>query len=242
MILCLPKAAMEDNAALSVECAGIKVVLIGPRARHDSRIHRLLCAAGAHVESTDRDDGRTGRSGIDLIVLDLAGNLKPLQWLSRWRKEGMETSVLVVADVEEAVACFEAGANDCIPESIDPRELAARMYELSRRVVSNRRMVRIHDLEIDTEERSVRRANQPIRLTRREFALLELLASYPGKVVTRSVIWKRLYRDRMDMPSNIVDVYIRYLRKKIDDGFDLPLILTCRGQGYLLRGMENPPD
>jgi DNA-binding response OmpR family regulator len=232
---------MEDKAALSVECADIKVVLIGPRARHNSRIHRLLCDAGAHVETTERDNGQL-RSGVDMIVLDLAGNLKPLQWLGRWRREGLRAPVIAVAEVEEAVACFEAGVDDCIPESIDPRELAARMYELSRRVATSRRVVRIHDLEIDPAERSVRRANQPIHLTRREFALLELLAAYPGKVVTRSVIWKRLYRDRLDMPSNIVDVYIRYLRKKIDDGFDLPLILTCRGQGYLLRGMDSGGD
>jgi DNA-binding response OmpR family regulator len=242
MILCHPKAAMEDNAAMSVQCAELKVVLIGPRARRDSRIHRLLCDAGAHVETTDRDDGRTRRNGVDLIVLDLAGNLRPLQWLQRWRQEGMKTPVICVADVEEAVACFDAGVDDCIPDSIDPRELAARISELTRRVVTSRRVVRVYDLEIDTETRSVRRANQNIHLTRREFALLELLAAYPGKVVTRSVIWKRLYRDRLDAPSNIVDVYIRYLRKKIDDGFDLPLILTSRGQGYLLRGMENLPD
>ncbi len=227
---------MVDDHAISREVAAIKVLLMGPGNQHDSRIQRILREAGAEVEFTDRDNGCIVGSSADLIVLDLGGNLAPLKSLRHWRNQGLRTPVFAVADVEDAVACFDAGADDCIPDSIDPRELAARMYELSGRVVAPRRVLRVHDLEIDTDDNTVKRANQPIRLTRREYALLLLLANYQGKVVTRSVIWKRLYRDRLEMPSNIVDVYIRYLRKKIDEGFELPLILTCRGQGYMLRG------
>lgn len=233
-----PNAAMLEDDTLSAECADLKVMLLGPRSKHDSRIRRLLCDAGAQVEFSDRDDGRVSRSAADLIVLDLAGNLAPLKTLRRWRTRGIKTPVFVVANVEDAVACFDAGADDCIPESIDPRELAARMYGLSGRILASGQIVRIHDLEIDTRNGAVKRAGRVIKLTRREYALLALLATSPGKVITRSVIWQRLYRDRLDTPSNIVDVYIRYLRKKIDDDFDLPLILTSRGQGYLLRSQD----
>lgn len=233
-----PTAALEHDTAPNTERAGLKVLLMGPRSRHESRIRKMLTEAGAEVEETDRDNGQPTPSAADLVVLDLDGNLSPLQSLRRWRGSGVRTPVIVVADIEDSVACFDAGADDCIPESIDPRELATRLYDLSGRALPQRRILRIHDLEIDTQAYSVRRGNRPIRLTRREFELLTLLANYPGKVVTRSVIWNRLYRDHRDSPSNIVDVYIRYLRKKIDEGFSTPLILTRRGQGYLLRGHD----
>lgn len=233
-----PATAGEHDTAPSTECAGLKVLLMGPRSRHESRIRQMLTEAGAEVEATNRDNGISTPATADLIVLDLAGNLSPLQSLRLWRDSGVRTPVIVVADLEDSVACFDAGADDCIPESIDPRELTARLYDLSGSVLPRRRILRIHDLEIDTDASSVKRGDRPIRLTRREFELLALLANYPGKVVTRSVIWKRLYRDHRDSPSNIVDVYIRYLRKKIDEGFATPLILTRRGQGYLLRGHD----
>src|SRR5262249_57172894 len=86
--------------------------------------------------------------------------------------------------------------------------------------------------------RVVKRAGREIRLTRREYALLEFLAFHRGRVVTRSMIWEHLYDEHDENTSNVVDVYVRYLRKKIDRGFDPPLILTRWGQGYLLRGDE----
>ena len=96
--------------------------------------------------------------------------------------------------------------------------------------------MRIHDLEIDTEARSVKRAGDSIYLTPREYELLFLLASRPGEVITRSMIWQHLYDDNEQQTSNVVDVFIRHLRNKIDKGYDPPLILTRWGQGYLLRG------
>jgi DNA-binding response OmpR family regulator len=97
-------------------------------------------------------------------------------------------------------------------------------------------ILHIYDLEIDTSTRTVKRAGRPIRLTRREYALLQFLAFHRGTVVSRSVIWEHLYNEQDESTSNVVDVYIRYLRNKIDKDFDLPLILTRYGEGYLLRG------
>ena len=99
-------------------------------------------------------------------------------------------------------------------------------------------MLRICDLEIDTAARSVKRAGKSIHLTPREYALLEFLAYHRGRVVTRSMIWEHLYDEHDENTSNVVDVYIRYLRNKIDRDFDPPLILTRWGEGYMLRGDE----
>ena len=84
----------------------------------------------------------------------------------------------------------------------------------------------------------VKRAGKAIHLTPREYALLEYLACHRGKVVTRSMIWEHLYDENDEMTSNVVAVYIRYLRRKLDDGFEPPLILTRSGEGYLLRGED----
>src|SRR3569623_1871075 len=97
------------------------------------------------------------------------------------------------------------------------------------------RVLRGHDLEIDTAARTVKRAGQSIALTPREYGLLEFLAFHRGKVATRSMIWEHLYDEQDESTSNVVDVYIRYLRNKIDKGHELPLIMTRWGEGYLLR-------
>ena len=99
-------------------------------------------------------------------------------------------------------------------------------------------VLQILDLEIDTSARTVKRAGQSIHLTPREYALLEFLAFHRGKVVTRTMIWEHLYDEHDESTSNVVDVYIRYLRNKIDKGFDPPLILTRWGEGYILRGED----
>ncbi len=116
-------------------------------------------------------------------------------------------------------------------------ELFARLRALIRRGHQVKDPVlRVHDLEIDTAGRNVKRAGQTIHLTPREFALLEFLAFHRGKVVSRTMIWNHLYDEQDENTSNVVDVYIRYLRNKIDKGFDPPLIQTRWGEGYLLRG------
>jgi DNA-binding response OmpR family regulator len=97
-------------------------------------------------------------------------------------------------------------------------------------------ILRVLDLEIDTFTKTVRRSGQPILLTPREYALLELLARRRGKVVSRAVIWDRLFRYEQPGVSSIITLAIASLRKKIDRGFDPPLILTRRRRGYMVRG------
>src|SRR5262249_61294144 len=95
------------------------------------------------------------------------------------------------------------------------------------------------DLTIDPTARIVKRGGRTIDLTPREFELLHFLALHRGKAVSRTMIWEHLYADKTDSRSNVVDVYIRYLRKKIDTDFKPALILTCWGKGYMLRGGDD---
>jgi DNA-binding response OmpR family regulator len=177
----------------------------------------------------------------DVIILDLMLPKEDgLSLLPRWRRAGLTTHVLVLTargSIEDRVRGLDLGADDYLTKPFDLGELLARLRALIRRGHQVKDPVlRIHDLEIDTAARKAKRAGQPIHLTPREYALLEFLAFHRGKVATRSMIWEHLYDERDENTSNVVDVYIRYLRNKIDKGFDPPLILTRWGEGYLLRG------
>jgi two-component system copper resistance phosphate regulon response regulator CusR len=176
----------------------------------------------------------------DIMVLDwmVSPDHGP-RLLQEWRAVGiaMEILVLTAKDcVQDRVKGLDLGADDCLARPFHLSELVARVRALARR---RRRqtpdpLLRVEDLEIDTAMRSVKRGGQYIALTPREFDLLLLLARNEGKVVTRSTILNQLYPDRGENHSNVVDVYIRYLRAKIDTGFTPKLISTRWGEGYLL--------
>lgn len=182
------------------------------------------------------------RSGeYDAVTLDLAGwEGKGLDLLSRWRREGVYAPVLLLTadrDGPSGVRGLNAGADTFLAPPITPPLLLAQLRALLRPATMRAAAVlRAHDLHIDTAARTVRRGGQPIRLTRREYELLLFLAAHRGQVVSRSMIWERLYDGRSENISNVVEVYIRLLRSKIDKGFEPALILTCWGRGYMLRG------
>jgi DNA-binding response OmpR family regulator len=160
--------------------------------------------------------------------------------LLRWRRAGLRAHVLALLPREstsaERVECLDAGADAYLLSPLAAPELQAHLRVLRRREGSVANPVRhVHDLEINMEGRTVKRGGRPIRLTPREFDLLEVLACHQGRVVSRSTIRAHLYEGDDDAGSNVVDVYVRYLRNKIDKGFAKPLILTRWGQGYLLR-------
>jgi DNA-binding response OmpR family regulator len=193
------------------------------------------------AEDGEEGDYKARTAEYDAIVLDLMLPKKDgLTLLKQWRSGGLSTHVLILTAKDttgDKVKGLDVGADDYLTKPFQLEELLARLRALVRRSHQVKDpILRVHDLEIDTAARTVKRAGQPIHLTPREFALLQFLAFHRGKVVTRSMIWEHLYDEYDENTSNVVDVYIRYLRAKIDKGFEQPLILTRWGEGYMLRG------
>jgi DNA-binding response OmpR family regulator len=199
------------------------------------------------VAADPEDADRKARSvSYDMILLSLLlPGEEGFALLRGWRQAGIKAPILALGDgdrVPERVHCLGLGADDYLGRPIHLAHLLARVRDLLRRAHRiTDPVLRAFDLEIDTDSHTVRRAGREIFLTRREYALLQFLALNRGKVVSRSLIWEHLYAEQEETLSNVVDVYIRYLRGKIDKGFDPPLILTRYGQGYMLRG-EEPAD
>jgi DNA-binding response OmpR family regulator len=188
-------------------------------------------------------DFKARSAEYDVIILDvMLPGADGLSLLQRWRRDGLRAHVLVLtarSGLDDKVRGLDQGADDYLTKPFDLEELMARVRALIRRGHQVKDPVlRVHDLEIDTTARTVKRAGRPVHLTPREYALLEFLAYHQGKVVSRAMIWEHLYDEHDENTSNVVDVYIRYLRNKIDKGFEPPLILTRWGEGYLLRGEE----
>jgi DNA-binding response OmpR family regulator len=197
----------------------------------------------------DGDEGnfKATTAGYDAIILDvMLPKRDGLTLLQEWRRKGLQTHVLLLTardTTEDKVRGLNIGADDYLTKPFQLEELLARLRALIRRAHHVKDPVlRVRDLEIDTAAHSVRRAGRAIHLTPREYALLEFLALHRGKVVTRSMIWEHLYDEHDENTSNVVDVYIRYLRNKIDKDFQPPLILTRWGEGYMLRGDDGPAD
>ncbi len=191
----------------------------------------------------DEADHKAVSTNYDAIILDLMLPKKDgLTLLKGWRAAGIKSHVLILTargTLEDKVKGLDIGADDYLTKPFELDELLARIRALiRRRHQAKDPILRVYDMTIDTASRVVKRNGQSIHLTPREYALLEFLAFHQGKVVTRTMIWEHLYDEHDESTSNVVDVYIRYLRNKIDKGFNPPLIMTRWGEGYMLRGVE----
>ncbi|HEY1380749.1 MAG TPA: response regulator transcription factor [Gemmataceae bacterium] len=180
----------------------------------------------------------------DVIILEpQLPKVDGLTLLKKWRKNGLKSHVLMLTardQLDDKVKGLDTGADDYLTKPFELEELLARVRALVRRGHQVKDPVlRVFDLELDTAARTVKRGGQSIHLTPREYGLLEFLAFHRGRVVTRTMIWEHLYDEHDESTSNVVDVYIRYLRNKIDKGYDPPLILTRWGEGYMLRGEDD---
>lgn len=175
----------------------------------------------------------------DVIVLDLMlPRVDGLTILNRLRAEGSAVPILILTakdTVDDRVRGLNLGADDYLVKPFAFEELLARVRALVRRRYDRKNpVIQVGDLQIDTAARVVNRAKRRIDLSAREYALLEYLALHAGKVVSRTGIWEHIYDFHSDPESNVVDVYIGYLRKKIERPGLPKLIHTRRGQGYLL--------
>jgi len=176
---------------------------------------------------------------FDLVTLDL--NLPNLDGISilrylRTRKPSMPILVLTGrTKVEDRVTCLDLGADDFLAKPFSYSELSARIRALLRRShLPAESVLTVADLKLDRVERRVERAGHRIELTSKEFALLEYLMRNAGRRITRAMIVEHVWNLSFDTSSNIVDVYVNYLRRKVDDAFSVQLIHTVRGVGYEL--------
>jgi two-component system, OmpR family, copper resistance phosphate regulon response regulator CusR len=180
----------------------------------------------------------------DLLVLDLMlPGLDGAEILRRTRRRNERVAILVLTArdaTEEKVRNFEAGADDYLTKPFAFAELLVRVKALMRRgPVSRSSVLRVADLEVDRLSQQVRRAGQKIELTAKEYALLEYLASNPGRVFSRTMIIEHVWDQSFEGLTNIVDVYVRHLRGKVDDPFPTKLIRTVRGAGYYIGESES---
>ncbi len=190
-------------------------------------------------------DGEEGLSlaqdeGFDLIILDiLLPKLDGFTVCQELRASGNPTPILMLTakdDVEDRVRGLDLGADDYLVKPFAFEELLARIRALLRRQKNAQGTVlRVGDLTVNLLTREVKRGDRTIELTAREFELLKFLAHHPGRVFTRTQLLEHVWGYDFEYSSNVVDVYIRYLREKIDKPFDRKLIHTVRGVGYKLQ-------
>ncbi len=193
--------------------------------------------AGDGLEALER---LTAENGVDAVLLDVSmPRLDGLETCRRLRRDGNALPVLMLTArdaVSDRVAGLDAGADDYVVKPFALEELLARLRALLRRVSpAEADVLRFVDLTLDPGTRQVERGGDPIELTRTEFALLELFLLNPRQVLTRSVIFERVWGYDFGFGSNSLDVYIGYLRRKTEQGGKPRLIQTIRGVGYALR-------
>jgi len=202
-------------------------------------------ARGLRAETYALDvayDGTTGwemasKRQYDLIILDLMlPGMNGAELLRRLRQNGGSAAVLVLTardSTNDKVEIFEAGADDYLTKPFAFAELLVRVKALLRRPPIDRaHVLRVADLEMDRLSQQVRRSGRRLELTSKEYALLEYLMAHAGQVLSRTMIVEHVWDQSFENLTNIVDVYVRHLRTKVDDAFPTKLIHTVRGAGY----------
>ncbi len=225
----------------------MKILLVEDYVPLRTSIAQVIRESGHHVDETG--DGLEAmhlaiKNNYVLAIVDvMLPGADGLEVLREIRRSQKETAVLIITardSVEDRVKGLDAGADDYLVKPFSMDELTARVRALLRRANQVRDpMLKVGDLELDTKRRSARRGGVELELTSKEYALLELLMLRSGQIVTRSDVWEQLYDFDQEMESNVIDVFVAYLRKKVERPGLPKLIHTRRGQGYL---MEERPE
>jgi heavy metal response regulator len=190
-------------------------------------------------------DGESGEfmaltSEYDLIILDiLLPKKNGFEVLKSLRANGIQTPILILTakgSIDDKVEGLNSGADDYLTKPFAFAELIARIRSLLRRTSSEKsNIIKVADLELDTVKHIAKRGEKIIELTAREYSLLEYFMRNKGRVLTQTMIEEHIWDYHFDTGSNIIDVYVRRLRKKIDEGFPKKLIHTIRGVGYIIK-------
>jgi two-component system, OmpR family, response regulator MprA len=226
---------------------GVKILVVDDERAVRESLRRALELEGYEIELAS--DGSEALSTLqdeepqlDAVILDvLMPGVDGLEVCRRLRSAGNRVPVLMLTardEVENRVAGLDAGADDYVTKPFALEELLARVRALLRRTSNGDgggEVLSFADVQLDLGTREVRRGRRPIELTRTEFALLELFLRNPRQVLTRSIIFERVWGYDFGFASNSLDVYIGYLRRKTEAGGEPRLIHTVRGVGYALR-------
>ena len=220
----------------------MRVLVVEDHVRMADVLRRGLIEAGMSVDvAANGTDAlwRATESEYDAVVLDLGlPDVDGLDVLRRMRADGNWAPVLVLTardGLSDRVAGLDLGADDYLVKPFALAELLARLRALRRRAPAERpAVVAVGELTLDPASHEVRRAGKPISLTAKEFALLEVFARHPGQVLSKTYLVEHCWDDAFDLDSNVVEVYVGYLRRKIDDPFGVRSLVTVRGAGYRL--------
>ncbi|MBI1351291.1 MAG: response regulator [Actinomycetales bacterium] len=226
----------------------MRILVVDDEVNLAAAIQRGLQAEGFSVDVVhDGDDGlwAATEQAYDVIVLDLMlPKLNGYKVVERLRQRGVWTPVLMLTakdgEYDQADA-LDLGADDYLTKPFSFVVLVARIRALLRRIVTERPTVlTVGDLELDPVTHRVTRAGRSIELTPREFTLLEYLMRNPGRVLSKSELLDHVWDPTFEGPLNVVEVYVGYLRKKVDAPFDVQSIATVRGFGYRLDAVGDP--
>jgi two-component system, OmpR family, response regulator MprA len=220
----------------------VRILVVDDERAVREALERALRLEGYEVElAADGQEAlfSLARRGVDAIVLDvLMPVMDGLETSRKLRRQGNTAPILMLTarhDVSDRVAGLDAGADDYLVKPFALEELLARLRALLRRSAGGDEKLSFADLTLDPGTREVRRGDRPIELTRTEFLLLELFLRNPRQVLTRDVIFDRVWGYDFGPASNSLEVYVGYLRRKTEAGGELRLIHTVRGVGYALR-------
>jgi two-component system OmpR family response regulator len=221
----------------------VRILIVEDEAAIATAVKRALTADGHAVDIVS--DGRQALDWaatypFDLVLLDVVlPGMDGFAVCSALRDAGVAASIMMLTaldDVQDRITGLDRGADDYLAKPFSMDELKARIRALGRRRLEDRKpRIRIEDLELDPATRDVWRGDRAIHLTAREFALLELMARHPDQVFTRDRLIDTLWDADFAAESNVVEVYIRSLRRKVDGGRRDGLIETVRGTGYRIR-------
>jgi len=229
----------------------MRILVVEDEERIAQFLKKGLTEKGYSVEAVADSDSaleRLKKTPFDVLILDLLlpGSRDGLELCREIRARGIRSKILMLTardSVENKIEGLDSGADDYLVKPFSYRELLARLRALTRRTeVEQPGPLTFGEISYDPESREVQRGGDVIRLTAREGALFELLLRSRGKVVPRSEIQARVWEDSFELSTNIIDVYINALRKKIDSGGRDKVIETVRGVGYRVRGQREEEE